>query len=176
MKILAICGSPRKGNSIKALEVIRDSFPGIDFEILHLKDLEFNFCKGCYSCVLRGEALKYMDKMLSIFGFNLAPSLELQIHPGKVHEKTVARNREKGIAAMEALVKKIEKGEQDDPSIGLMVPFLLFKYVSKLDKNLMPADYNYYKDKGDYFYDAKIPFYKKFIAKRVSDKIISQFD
>lgn len=229
MKILAICGSPRKGNSIKALEVIRDSFPKIDFEILHLKDLEFNFCKGCYGCVLRGEArcpikddrdlilgkiseadglilaspvyalmvsalmknffdrfsylahrpqffdkfamsmvtcsgygaeeaLTYMDKMLSIFGFNLAPSLELQIHPGKVHEKTIARNREKGIAAMEALLKKIEKGEQDDPSIGLMVPFLLFKYVSKLDKNLMPADYNYYKDKGDYFYDAKIPF------------------
>ena len=40
----------------------------------------------------------------------------------------------------------------------------------------MPADYEYYKDKGDYFYDAKIPFYKKFIAKRVSDKIISEFD
>jgi len=247
MKILAICGSPRKGNSYKALEVIRDSFPRIDFDILHLKDLEFNFCKGCYGCVLRGEAtcpikddrdmilgkiseadglvlaspvyalmvsalmknffdrfaylahrpqffdkfamsmvtcsgygaeeaLKYMDKMLSIFGFNLAPSLELQIHPGKVAEKTIAMNRAKSIAAMEALVNKIEKGERDDPSIGLMVPFLLFKYVSKLDKNLMPADYNYYKDKGDYYYDARIPFYKKFIAKRVSDKIISQFD
>jgi hypothetical protein len=58
----------------------------------------------------------------------------------------------------------------------MMVPFMIFKYLSKLDKDLMAADFEYYKDKGDYYYDVKIPFYKKFIAKRVSDKIISQFD
>ena len=40
----------------------------------------------------------------------------------------------------------------------------------------MPADFEYYKVKENYYYDAKIPFNKKFIAKRVSDKIISQFD
>ena len=245
MKIIAICGSPRKGNSYKALTTIRDAFPLIDFEILHLNDMDFSLCKGCYGCVLRGEsncpikddkslilekiseadglilsspvyshmvsalmknffdrfgylahrpqffdiyamsmvtcsgygaesALAYMDKMLGVYGFNLAPSLELQVHPGKVKESTL--NREKSTQAVEALIDKIKTGKRDQPSIGLMVPFMIFKYVSRLDKDLMGADFEYYKDKGDYFYDAKIPFYKKFIAKRVSDKIISQFD
>ena len=247
MKILAICGSPRKKNSYHALESIRDAMPRIDFEILHLKELDLNFCKGCYGCVLRGEekcplkddrdmilrkiskadglilaspvyslmvsaltknfidrlgyiahrprffhkyamsmvtcsgygaveALEYMDKMLSVFGFNLAPSLELQIHPGTVSEKTIALNTEKSVRAVDALVAKIEKGERDKPSLSLMIPFSIFKYVSKLDKDLMPADFDYYKDKEHYYYDAKIPFYKKFIAKRVSDKIIKHFD
>ena len=247
MKLLAICGSPRKGNSYNALGTIRDAFPDIDLEILHLNDMNFSLCKGCYGCVLRGEsrcpikddkdlilqkisdadglilaspvyshmvsapmknffdrfgylghrpqffdkyamslvtcsgygaeyALEYMDKMLGIFGFNLAPSLELQIHPGKVSASTLAKNREKSMKAVKALIAKIETGKRDDPSLNLMVPFLIFKYVSKLDKDLMAADYAYYKDKDDYFYDAKIPFYKKFIAKRVSDKIISGFD
>ena len=145
MKILAICRSPRKGNTYSALKTIKDNFPEIDFEILRLKDLHFELCKGCYACVLRGEdncpikddrdlvikkmqtadgiiaaspvyshmvpammknlfdrlgfyahrpmffqkyamsivtcsgygaehAIKYMDKMLRIFGFNLAPN------------------------------------------------------------------------------------------------------
>ena len=56
MKILAICGSPRKGNSYKALTTIREVFPLIDFEILHLIDLDFKPCKGCYTCVLKGES------------------------------------------------------------------------------------------------------------------------
>lgn len=246
MKLLVICGSPRKGNTYRALVAIKESFPLIEFEILNLKDMNFNLCKGCYGCVLRGEAkcplqddrdmilrkiseadglilaspvyalmvtslmknffdrfgylahqprffdkfamamvtcsgygadeaLKYMDKMLSIYGFSLAPPLELQIHPGKVPESTLARNLEKSLRAVEALITKIEKGKRDEPSINLMVPFKVFKFVSTLDKDHMPADYEYYLKKGDYFYDAKLPFYKKFIAKRVSDKIIRQF-
>jgi multimeric flavodoxin WrbA len=161
MKLLAISGSPRKGNTSHALEQIRETFPGTDVEILHLMDLDFKACKGCYTCVLKGEstcplkddrdmilkkiadadglilaspvyshmvsammknffdrlgyvahrpqffnkyavsmvtcsgygaegALKYMDKMLSVFGFNLAPSHELQFRPGKMPEKNKA--------------------------------------------------------------------------------------
>jgi len=30
--------------------------------------------------------------------------------------------------------------------------------------------------KGDYYYNARIPAYKKFIAAKVTKKIISQFD
>lgn len=247
IKILSICGSPRKGNSYKALKEIGEAFPHIDYEILHLKDLDFNFCKGCYACVTRGEekcpvkddrdkiagkmmeadgtifvspvyslmvsaqmknffdrfgylahrprffdkyampvvtcsgygaedALKYMDKMLSVYGFNLAPSLELQFRPGKMPEENKLKNTEKIKSAIGELISRIEAGKKDKPTISLMVPFNIFKYVSLLDKETMPADYAYYKDKGDYYYDAKIPFYKKFIAKKVTDKIVSQFD
>jgi len=247
MRIIAICGSPRKGNSFKALENIRESFPETDIEILHLNDMNFNLCKGCYGCVLRGEekcpikddkelilkkmieadgiifaspvychmvsaltknffdrfgylahrpqffdkyalsmvsysgygaehALSYMDKMLTVFGFNLAPSLEIQVLPGKIPESTKTKNREKSIQAVNILINKIKKGEKDKPSLGMLIPFNIFKAVSKLDKEHMPADYNYYKDKGDYYYDTKIPFFKKFIAGRVTSKILSQYD
>lgn len=85
-------------------------------------------------------------------------------------------NLGKSLRAIDALIAKIEKGERDEPSIHLMVPFNIFKYVSTLDKEVTPADYEYYKDKKDYYYDARIPSYKKFIARRVSSKVISQFD
>lgn len=247
MKLLAICGSPRKGNTSHALGQIRDAFPGTDLEILHLADLDFKPCKGCYTCVLKGEskcplkddrdtildkmakadglilaspvyshmvsalmknffdrfgylahrplffdkfamsmatysgygaedALKYMDKMLSAFGFNLAPPLELQFRPGKMPEKNKALNMEKSKAAVRILMEKIEKGAKNKPSLKMLIPFNIFKYVSRLDKELMKADYAYYKDKGDYYYETKIPFYKKVIVKKLSDKIIGQFN
>lgn len=40
----------------------------------------------------------------------------------------------------------------------------------------MPADYEYYKDKTDYYYVIKIPFYKKYIAKEVINKVVAGFD
>jgi multimeric flavodoxin WrbA len=55
MKIVSICGSPRKGNTYKVLNIIKESFPEIDYKILMLKDLNFELCRGCYSCVVRGE-------------------------------------------------------------------------------------------------------------------------
>jgi len=247
MKILAICGSPRKGNGYKALNEIRDEFPHIEYEILHLNDMNFKLCKGCYGCVVRGEekcplkddrdmilekmmeangvifaspvyslmvsalmknfferfgylahrpqffdkyalsmvtcsgygaedALNYMNKMISVFGFNQVPSMELQFRVGKMSEEHKRKNTEKIKAAVTALISKIEKGGKDKPTISLMVPFNIFKYVSQIDRDHMKADYEYYKDKGDYYYEAKIPSYKKFIAKKVSAKVIDQFD
>lgn len=247
MKLLAICGSPRKGNSYKALKEIGETLAHVDYEILHLSDLNFNLCKGCYSCVVKGEercplkderdlvleqmmkadgiifaspvyshmisaamknffdrfgylahrpqffdkfamsmvscsgygaeeALKYMDKMLSVFGFNLAPSLELHFRPGKMPEENQRKNTEKIKTAVATLLSRIEKGDKEKPSISMMVPFNIFKYVSELDRDFMTADFEYYRDKGEYYYDTRIPFYKKFIAKKVSEKIVSQFD
>ena len=66
--------------------------------------------------------------------------------------------------------------EKNKPSLKMLIPFNIFKYVSKLDKELMKADYEYYKDKGDYYYETKIPFYKRIIAKKLTEKIINQFD
>ncbi|MCP4762417.1 MAG: NAD(P)H-dependent oxidoreductase [archaeon] len=54
IKVLAICSSPRKGNTYSALKVIEE-YPDIDYKILMLKDLNFEMCKGCYTCVLKGE-------------------------------------------------------------------------------------------------------------------------
>jgi hypothetical protein len=67
--------------------------------------------------------------------------------------------------------KKIKKSTQkffDDlsdksirkPSLGDVIWFQLFKKMTALSKNSSPADYDYYKDKNNYFYAAKVnPFY-----------------
>lgn len=55
MKILAICGSPKKGNTLSALNDIKENYPDIDFKILMLKDVNLKWCLGCYTCVKLGE-------------------------------------------------------------------------------------------------------------------------
>ena len=55
MKILAICGSPKKGNTYSALNQIKENYPDVDFKILMLKDVNLKWCLGCYTCVKLGE-------------------------------------------------------------------------------------------------------------------------
>ncbi len=59
MKILVILGSDRKGNTYKIVEAIKNNVKKIDsrieFEFLHLNDLNIDFCKGCYLCFDKGE-------------------------------------------------------------------------------------------------------------------------
>lgn len=55
MKILAICASHRKGNSYSVLSKIPEDYPEIDYELLMLKDTNLEDCRGCYTCVRRGE-------------------------------------------------------------------------------------------------------------------------
>lgn len=54
MKLLAICGSPRKGGTYKILNSMKDKFPDVDYEIISLKDMELKDCYGCYTCINRG--------------------------------------------------------------------------------------------------------------------------
>ena len=247
MKILAICGSPRKGNTYSALNSIKENYPEIDFKVLQLSKLNFDLCRGCYACVKKGEdhcpikddrnmlidemldadgivfaspvyshmvsgtmknffdrlgfyghrprffdkyamslatcsgygadeAIKYMDKMLSVFGFNLVSPLELHFRPGKMPEKNKIKNHDRTMKAVDKFLARIKEGKRDKPSLNMMVPFNIFKYVSQIDSKVMSADYEYYKDKGDYYYDIKIPFYKRMIANRVSKQIINSFD
>jgi len=245
MKILAICGSPRKGNSYSALKSIQDNFPDVDFEIFMLKDSHFELCKGCYTCVLRGEekcpikddrdliidkmkaadgmilaspvyshmvsaltknlfdrfgyyahrpeffdkysmslvtcsgyggdhATQYMDKMLSVFGFNLAPSLELNYKPGRDPESQKMENEQKIQDGFNALIEKIRKGDKDKPGLEKLIPFGIFKAISEAAKDSMPADYRYYMNKNEYYYDIRLPLFKKWIAKKVVKKEVDK--
>ena len=227
--------------------LIKENFPDIEYNVLMLNELNFELCRGCYACILRGEdkcpinddrdmiikdmldtdgivfaspvyslmisatmknffdrlgfyahrprffdkyamsivtcsgygaeeAIKYMDKMLGVFGFNLVPPLELQFQPGKIPEKNKIENHKKTIEAFNALITRIEKGERDKLSLNMLIPFKVFKYVSEIGKEVMKADYEYYKDKTDFYHETKIPFFKKMITKRVVKKIIDEFD
>ncbi len=244
MKILAICGSPRKGGTYKLLNAMKDHFPDVKYEILMLKDMELKDCYGCYACINRGpekcplnddrdtilkkieeadgvvfatpthtrhiSALmkKFMDKLgyiahrpylfdkfalfmatckgfgadaateylssnIGQFGFNVVQTLELFISTKS--ETETQYNLEQTLQAFKQLIKAIQKGVRYSPTFNDFVYFYIFKAISEINKKEGIADYEYYKDKTDYYYPIKIPFYKKALAKRIAGRQIKKF-
>jgi len=55
IKILAICGSPHRGNTYDILSMLEQSNPEIDFKILMLSEVDLKDCFGCYTCINTGE-------------------------------------------------------------------------------------------------------------------------
>lgn len=58
MKVLVIIGSPRKGNTYRAAERIREilqSYSPVEFEYIWLRDENLGFCRGCFTCIAKGE-------------------------------------------------------------------------------------------------------------------------
>lgn len=55
MKILAICGSPHRGNTYSALNSIKEDYPDIDYKIIMLNEIDLKPCLGCYACIRLGE-------------------------------------------------------------------------------------------------------------------------
>ena len=54
-KIVAICGSPRRGNTYDILKMLAQAQPEVDLKILMLSDMDLKDCFGCYSCIDNGE-------------------------------------------------------------------------------------------------------------------------
>ncbi len=58
VNILAIIGSPRKGNTYKICQSFEDKVtkidPTISIEYLFLKDKNIKICRGCHVCLLKG--------------------------------------------------------------------------------------------------------------------------
>ena len=72
MKILSICGSPRKGNSEAILLRLQQLFKekGIDNEVIFLREKEINRCRGCVEycnhklkCQIQDDMSGIMNKM-----------------------------------------------------------------------------------------------------------------
>ncbi|MCX7748085.1 MAG: flavodoxin family protein [Clostridia bacterium] len=58
MKVIAIMGSPRRGNGYKIVQDIEEQlkFIGdIDFKYIFLSDIDLKMCKGCFICFSKGE-------------------------------------------------------------------------------------------------------------------------
>ena len=122
------------------------------------------------------EANDYMEGVLSVFGFNVVSSLEL-----KVMTKT-EREREHNLdltkKALNTLISGILEGRKSKPSPTLTqaIYFNIFKYISELNKEQGKADYEFYRDKTEFACDAKIGFFKKFLAKRIAKKFMKKME
>lgn len=58
MKILAIMGSPRKGDSYKITKVFEEKMNAsekVEFKYLFLKEVNLEYCRGCSVCMAKGE-------------------------------------------------------------------------------------------------------------------------
>jgi len=58
VKVLAIIGSPRKGETYQAVRMVEEQMKQIgrvDFQYLFLKDVHLGQCLGCHACILSGE-------------------------------------------------------------------------------------------------------------------------
>lgn len=58
MKVLVVMGSPRKGNTYRAVKKIEEVMQlkgNVEFEYLMLKDANLSNCSGCFVCFIKGE-------------------------------------------------------------------------------------------------------------------------
>jgi len=69
MKVLVIMGSPRKGNTYRATErireIIEENVP-VEWETVMLKDAHLEDCLGCYQCFEKGEEYCSLDDDASL--------------------------------------------------------------------------------------------------------------
>jgi multimeric flavodoxin WrbA len=111
------------------------------------------------------EAAGYMSGILSTFGFNVVPQLELQCSTKSDKEK--ALNQKKASAAFDTLVAAIQSGQRKPPTVTQVVMFNLFKAIANAYPEQFTADQRYYQDKTVYGDDSKVSFWKRMIANRV---------
>jgi multimeric flavodoxin WrbA len=70
MNILAICGSPRKGNTEFMVNVVLDSIINHEKELILLREKEINRCLGCHKgykkkeCVIKDDMQEICEKMV----------------------------------------------------------------------------------------------------------------
>ncbi len=243
MKIVAICGSPHKGNTYGVLSTIQEDYPDIDYKILMLSELIRERCRGCYACIALGaekcplkdnrdmiieemsaadgiifassvnvnnitalmkefmgrlgyethrprffdkyamvmavcagfgakEANEYMSGIFATTGLNVVSSLELQVATKSEEEKKY--NHEKTIKAFNTLITRIKEGKRNKPTLTQIIMFNLLKSISELAKEYFQADYQYYKDKTNFYYDTKLNPLKNMLAKRIAKKEIKK--
>jgi hypothetical protein len=111
------------------------------------------------------ESNEYMNGIFTSFGINVVASVELQISTRSEQEKT--HNHEQTTNALNTLIARIQKGERNPPTMTQLILFNLYKSISQFAKDYFEADYQYYQDKTDYYYDVDIPPEMNMKAKQI---------
>ena len=67
MKILAICGSPRKGNTEFMLNKVLEGAGDVEKELILLRNLDIKPCTGCDICYNEGKPCPIEDDMKQLY-------------------------------------------------------------------------------------------------------------
>lgn len=99
------------------------------------------------------------------FGIITAPWESTEKYNIKIQNKTMKFAR--------LLYQSIKKSNKKSISLGNLIWFNIFKKMSSLSKETLPADYAYYQDKEKYFYITNVNGIKSFLAKLIAQIGIS---
>lgn len=232
MKILAIIGSPRKGNTSRTVKKIEENHKKItdcDYEYIFLKDLNLSPCRGCFLCISKGETYcplkddkdslvrkiessdavilsspnyganvsglmkNFIDRIayighrphffkqkfmllvtsgsymgvkntrkalsIAVSGGTIISRLNVFFPPG-MDKKNQEKEDEKIRKASEKFAMLLQNGKEIKHPFSYIIWFSVFKASSVFNKENLPADYNYFKDK-EYFTDGRMSLFRK---------------
>lgn len=231
MRVTAVLGSPHRGNGYAICKKIESELKnlGVDeFDIVSLKDVHLEMCRGCFTCFSKGgefcplkdDKQKIEKKLLDSDGIILispgyvwnvsgmmknfmdrfaytlhrpvffGQSVMLVANGGSGLKKVIkilGMCLGGGRISSKLIISATPWGETDSyrektdrlidigsgkffrdmsdksirkPNLGNVIWFQIFKKLSVLSKKQIPADYEFYASKNNYFYETNVnPLY-----------------
>lgn len=232
MKILVIMGSLRKANTystVQKIEQLHKKISDCEYEYIFLKDINFCLCKGCFTCISKGEEYcplkddsdwivrkiessdgvilaspnyaanvpwlmkncidrfaytghrpKYFNQKFmllvtsgSYMGVkDVMKALSFLVSGGKITNRLSVfyspdmNDKKKQIQATkiekaaEKFAKSLRKRSVSKPPFSYLIWFSAFKASSVINREGLPADYEFYKNR-DYFTDYELNAFQK---------------
>ncbi len=90
MKIVAVVGSLRRGNTLKMVQAASSRFSPKDIQIIDLAQIKMNFCNGCLDCdttkkcCLDDDMTKMMDKIADADAYIFASPVRWSLLSGEM--------------------------------------------------------------------------------------------
>jgi len=115
------------------------------------------------------EAMRY-----ALGGAEIVHEVDVTTPPWPPSERLKKKNEKKITEAANKFYRLINTGEPPAPSFTNYMRFYFYKKISPEVKDYLPADYEFYRHKGEYYYDTRVGVGMKIKAMIIS-KIITFF-
>ncbi len=104
-----------------------------------------------------------IEAMRNTFGVGpeIVDEITYMTPPWDLSDKAEAKQQNSVNKATRKFYKSILNKKREVPGFNKYFRFKFFKNVSSSVKDYLPADYEYYKDKGEYYYETRISIFKK---------------
>lgn len=110
------------------------------------------------------ETLNYLELVARGWGLNLVGKLGIQTPPWPLPPKSHAKNDKKIQEAARTFYKALKTDKLPSPSLSEYLRFKITKGISERLKEYLQADYQFYHDQENYYYETKVGIFKKLIS------------
>ena len=105
------------------------------------------------------ETLNYLELVAGSWALDMVHKLGITTPPWPVSSKFYDKNDEKIQHAAEKFYKSLDSNKPSNTS--LYISFKIFKELLQRLREYLPADYEFYKKRENYYYNTKIGVFKK---------------